>query len=695
MTAPGAIRLCSNLSPVIYFQAMAKWQMKPWGSWVMPTAIHNTPEWHASSEYFSKIHSPAFNKISGASDPQPSPCGKYFAFTGSTRRALEGKPISRVCITDGQTLIIIQNLKEESNDHSPKWSPDGKRLAFLSDRHQQGRFAVYQVAWSGIESSAENVERLVEDPQGSLHHLDWSPSGRQLLLLGIETDNASTQDSDQARDFPDKAPSWMPTVRTARWQRRFVSIYDWSSDNLRSCLSNDLTIWEAAWCGEDAIACIVSDEGTENDWYRARLSSLAVVSGYEQKLYIPSVQLGLPTCSPDGDKIAVVVALCSDRGVVAGDILIISRGSGAQQRIRPTETDVTCLKWRDNETLFFTGLNGFHISAGDVEVASAIVHNRWSSKEMCGQIYPVASPLKECGSFCLVLEGWNRYPELCVVEQDHIKPVLSFLHAGSKWQRSQLGSMEERTWKSSDNVEIHGYLYLPASGKAPYPLILSCHGGPVWCFRNRWPGNACIAFLVSQGYAVLTVNERGSSGRGQEFARLVLGDTGGQETCDFLAGVATLVEEGTADPNRLGVTGVSYGGYMAAWLIAQTDIFKASVPVAAVTDWRSYHLESNIALQPQLFMGADPYAEGGLYHQRSPTMAASRIKTPVFQVAGGQDQCVPRSQALQFHQALLEHQVPSALSIYPQEDHGIAKFPAVIDFCARTLLWFNQYLSEN
>ena len=675
---------------------MDKLPLKSWRKWLMPTAIHSTAEWQAASEYFSKIHSPAFGKISGALNPQPSPCGKYFAFTGSTRRALEEKPISRVCITsaNGQTLVVLQNPREDSNDHSPKWSPDGKMLAFLSDRHRKDKFAVYQVAWSDDESRAQNVERLVETPLGSLHQIDWSPSGRKLLLLGSEAADDQTQDCNHVGNSPSKNSPWMPTIRTACLERRFASTYELGSNHLQDCVSGDLAIWEATWCGDDAIACIVSDESTENDWYRARLSLLDIASGQEQVLHVPSAQLGLPACSPDGDKVAVVAALCSDRGAVAGDILIISRDSGTRRQVRLAETDTTYLKWRDNETLFFTGLSGLHISAGDLRVATETVRNIWSNTEMCGHIYPVASPLKNEGSFCLVRESWDRYPELCVIENDQITPVLSFEHAGSRWQRSQLGDMVERTWKSSDGMDIQGYLYLPATGKAPHPLILSCHGGPVWCFRNRWPGNTYIAFLVSQGYAVLTVNQRGSAGRGQEFAKLALGDTGGQEIHDFLTGVQALVDEGLADQNKLGVTGVSYGGYMAAWLIAQTDMFKASVPVAAVTDWRSYHLESNIALQPQLFMGANPYAEGGLYHQRSPTMVASRVKTPVFQVAGGQDQCVPKSQAQQFHQALLEHQVPSALAVYPDEGHGITKVPALIDFCARTLLWFNHYVNK-
>lgn len=665
----------------------------------MPADIDTTPEWKRSWEYFHNIHGPALNSISGASDLHVSPCGKYVAFTGSTWKGLAGGPISRVCVASitGKSLKVLPNTNADSHDKSPRWSPDGRTLAFLSDRQHKEKFATYRFRVASGVIQDETPSRLIEDVDGSVDYVEWSPSGDQLLLLSSD-DDGDNEPSHQPRETKrssDPAQSWKPTIRTAVSPRRSVSVYSVADGRLRRHVSHGLTVWEACWCGEDTLACIVSDGCTENDWYLARLSLLSLATEVEQVLHRSSVQLGVPACSPSGDRIAVVEALCSDRGAVAGNILVISRRSGIKEYVTSEDTDATHMTWRDEKTLFFIGLKGLHISAGDVNVESGIAENIWSCQESCGVVYPKAAPIEGPASFTLILENWDRYPELCMVRHGQVHRVLSFEHSGNTWQRAQLGAVIERSWKSSDGLEIQGYLYLPARGQPPYPLILSCHGGPVWAFRNRWPGNLYLAFLVSQGYAVLTVNQRGSSGRGQEFAKLALGDPGGQEIFDFLSGITALVQEGTADVDRLGVTGVSYGGYMAAWLIAQDRRFKASVPVAAVTDWRSFHLESNIALQPQLFMKADPYGKGGLYHERSPTMAADRVRTPVFQVAGGQDLCVPSSQASQLHQALLEHQIPSALAVYPEEGHGIAKFPALIDFCARTLLWFNHYLLEN
>jgi dipeptidyl aminopeptidase/acylaminoacyl peptidase len=205
-------------------------------------------------------------------------------------------------------------------------------------------------------------------------------------------------------------------------------------------------------------------------------------------------------------------------------------------------------------------------------------------------------------------------------------------------------------------------------------------------------GSHIVPLLVSRGFAVFHPNPRGSSGRGPQFARLVCGQMGGDDTQDLIAGVQELVNRGVADPERLGVFGGSYGGFMSSWLVTQTDIFAAAVPQAPVTDWYSQHLTSNIAVFDRLFLDADPYTGGGAYFERSPAFLASRVKTPVLLTAGGLDECTPPTQAIEFHRALREHGVETALAIYPQEGHGVRTFPAVIDQAARVLAWFERFM---
>jgi dipeptidyl aminopeptidase/acylaminoacyl peptidase len=167
---------------------------------------------------------------------------------------------------------------------------------------------------------------------------------------------------------------------------------------------------------------------------------------------------------------------------------------------------------------------------------------------------------------------------------------------------------------------------------------------------------------------------------------------GGADTYDYLSGLDHLVEQGIADPTRLGLTGISYGGFMTSWLVTQDSRFSAAASVAPVTNHVTEHLLSNIPHFVKMFL-SDSYTNlGGKYYQRSPIMHAQKVRTPTLNICGALDRCTPAAEAAQFHNALLENDVESALVIYPEEGHGIRKFPAVIDYAARTVAWFDKHI---
>jgi dipeptidyl aminopeptidase/acylaminoacyl peptidase len=243
-------------------------------------------------------------------------------------------------------------------------------------------------------------------------------------------------------------------------------------------------------------------------------------------------------------------------------------------------------------------------------------------------------------------------------------------------------------------LPIHGWVLRPP-GPGPHPMVTCVHGGPVLQWRPMWLARARTTpylMLIAQGCAVFFPNPRGSAGRGQSFARRVLGDLGGADTHDHLAGIDYLVDRGTADPRRLGVTGVSYGGYMTSWLITQDARFAAAVSVSPVTNCISAHLLCNIPQFRALFL-ADRYDNpGGRYFQRSPVMHAHKARTPILNICGLLDRCTPPEQAAEFHNAVCEHGVRSVLVSYPEEGHGVRRLPAAIDYAARVVSWFEQHM---
>jgi len=198
--------------------------------------------------------------------------------------------------------------------------------------------------------------------------------------------------------------------------------------------------------------------------------------------------------------------------------------------------------------------------------------------------------------------------------------------------------------------------------------------------------------LLKRGYAIFLPNPRGSTGRGQAFVQPVLGDMGGADTYDYLSGLDHLIERGVADPARLGVTGGSYGGYMTAWLITQDLRFAAAVAVSPVTNQVTEHLISNIGHFVALFLKDTYINPGGKYFERSPVMHAHKAKTPTLSTCGALDRCTPPEEAVQFHNALLENGVKSVLVTYPQEGHGVRKWPATVDYSARMVGWFEEHM---
>ncbi len=221
------------------------------------------------------------------------------------------------------------------------------------------------------------------------------------------------------------------------------------------------------------------------------------------------------------------------------------------------------------------------------------------------------------------------------------------------------------------------------------------HGGPVFAFRNAWSmGYIFTPLLVGKGYAVLHPNPRGSAGRGQPFARAVRGDMGGEDTHDILRGVEMLIEKGVTRRGRIAVMGRSYGGFMSSWLVTQTDLFSAAVPMAPTTDWLSMHFTSNIPDFDAIFLDDDLHNLAGRYYSRSPVMFAESVRTPTLNIAGGLDRCTPPTQALEFHRALVENGVASECVIYPEEGHHVLRHESQVDLCTRILAWLDRHLEK-
>ena len=644
-------------------------------------------------ERFREWYRPGQNIIADIDDAMAAPDGRLCAATGTVCDDLVGSPATRIVELDLETGAISVLTQGPNSDCAPRWSPDGKRIAFISDRERAGIFRLY------ILDRASGQEVLVAGVEGLVEYHQWSPDGRYLLagVAGLGADLPGALGGVSIMGESQGLPDWMPEIEVGSLDTawRAIWLYDLAEKTARKISPDGANVWEAVWCGPSGIAAICSDSPDEASWYEADIRWFSNDGKEARLLYKPTNQLGWISASPVGTAVAVVEAICSDRLIVAGELRIIDVGGNGVDLPNTNGADVTAVTWRGDHHLLLTALSGFDnlVLLHDRRVNSSTI--LWQGREQtpAGDRFPKVFPLGEQPTdYLFIREGWFDRPTLIAVQGGKQRDIITFGSDTVDRRIAALGSAEPMTWQARDGLDIHGWLLKPP-GDGPHPVVMNIHGGPIWMYRPHYLGRHFLPqSLLAAGYAVFEPNARGSSGRGQAFARHVLHDMGGADAQDLLTGLDHLVAKGIADPARLGVTGGSYGGFMTSWLITQDQRFAAAVPLAPVTDWVSEHLTSHIPRFCDLFLEGTLESATGQHLSRSPIRYAHKVKTPTLLICGARDKNTPPGQAIEFHHALLRNGVTAALATYPLEGHGIRQMPAIFDYLARVLGWFEHFM---
>jgi len=636
---------------------------------------------------------PGSGAISGIGDVAVSPDGRYATFSGPMLEKLEGLPTSRICLADlssgdVQVLTFGPNI-----DRAARWSPDGQQIAFLSDRAGPGNFQLYLFDLKTREALGTPAVH------GWVEYAHWSPDGSRLLLgvAGFGADVAGAQGGISTAKQTEALPPWLPEIEAGHAEHMWRSLWilDVATSKVHKVPTSGLNIWEASWCGPDSAIAVCSPSPGEEAWYTATLERINLRTGREQRLYQPKDQLSWLSASRSGRRVAVVEAVCSDRLIVAGDLWLVETSSDRKSRVTTKGVDVTYTEWQDEHSLLIAGVRGFETVIGVVNAGTRVFRELLASPDhTCGAYYPAVSGVPgKPGECVLTWEGFTDPPVLAKISRRRLRVVHSFVPDAIVNEVRTLARSRPVKWKAPDGLEIQGWVHTPR-GRGPFPLVMDVHGGPVWQWRPWYlaRGFLHVMPLLRRGYAVFHPNPRGSSGRGQDYARVVFGDMGGADTHDYLSGIDELVRLRIADPTRLGVTGGSYGGFMSSWLITQDPRFAAAAPMSPVTNWVSEHLTCHIPHFCEMFLSDKMTNAGGRYFSRSPVMFAEKCRTPTLNVCGALDHNTPPGQALEFHRAIRLAGCESVLLTYPQEGHGVRKFPALIDVTARVVDWFERHM---
>ncbi|MFN2577746.1 MAG: prolyl oligopeptidase family serine peptidase [Pyrinomonadaceae bacterium] len=619
-------------------------------------------------------------KINAVSGPRISPDGARVAYVVSQTRMekdKEWKNISQIWVVPVRGEKPRQFTRGEKSASSPEWSPDGKMLAFLSDREKDGERQVWMMMADGGEAWS------VTSHKGGVSGFHFSPDGKWLVLTAGDQPSKDEEDRKKVKD--DTLVIDHDIKMTHLW------LFDLDKKEEKRLTEGEFTVSDPQWSPDSTrITYTRRPTPKADDADLADIWTLEIASGEKKKITADGSSSQNARWSPDGKWIAYTGNPVS--GAVSIDFLYLIPATGGPARQLTTKFDLspgTPVWSRDGKAIYF-GANVFEaneVFAADVATGAV----KQVSHENAGMNI---AEISADGKIIVGILSRRRGPaEIYQSNPDFSKWALLSLQ--NRWLEDYvLADTEVVKWKSKDGMEIEGLLTKPVNyqqGKR-VPLLLNPHGGPTGASINGFNGTAQV--LAANGFAVLQPNFRGSTGRGAVFAQANKNTWGKGDYDDCMTGVDAMIANGVADPDRLGAFGWSYGGYMTFWILTQTDRFKAVSPGAGLTNIYSMYSQNDIQRYLRWFYSdKSPWDAQELYWDRSPMKYVKNVKTPTMIMHGQVDTRVPIAQAQEFYMALREMKVPVEFVVYPRENHGFTEPRHQMDRVRRYVRFFAKYLN--
>jgi dipeptidyl aminopeptidase/acylaminoacyl peptidase len=563
---------------------------------------------------------------------------------------------------------------------SVAWALDSARIAFLSDREKSGQKQLYTAAAIGGHlKKLTGVTGFVTDPR-------WSPDGTKVAILFAE--NAPGGGGPLEAE-----PAETGVIGGENFNQR-LTIVDAASGTLKQVSPADLNIYEYDWSPDGKTFAVSAAPGpADNNWWVAKLYTMAADTGKMTEIYQPQTQIAMPRWSPDGSAIGFIEGLMSDEGFTGGDVFTIPASGGKAVNKTPgRKTSVSSIQWLSPSKLLLTEFAAGPSVVGTLDFSTGQSERLWQSDENLhgGGNFGNFSASRDGKTAAAIRSDWQHPPEVWAGPTGDWKKVT----AANSALRPKWGTVKSIEWES-DGVPVQGWLLFPSDYDASkrYPMIVSIHGGPANSNYPHWPGaNFDLSVLSAFGYFVFFPNPRGSYGEGEAFTRANVKDFGYGDLKDVMAGVDAVLGQAPVDPNRLGVAGWSYGGYMTMWTVTQTNRFKAAVAGAGIANWLSYYGQNSIDQWMIPYFGASVYDDPAVYAKSSPITFIKNVKTPTLVVVGERDGECPTPQSYEFWHALKTLGVPTELVVYPGEGHMFRKVDHKRDVIERTVAWFERYL---
>ena len=573
------------------------------------------------------------------------------------------------------------------DEHGAAWSRDGTHIAFVTtDAKEQLQIATADASGGGVTT--------VTNARGPLDTPRWSPDGKRIAFL-------------YSKDAPKTPGPLNPLARDAgvlsdSFYEQRLAVVQAQGGEPTLLGPADLNVYEYDWAPDGKNFAITAAHGSGDDnWWIAELDVLDANSGAVHVLLKPQLQMASPRWSGNGSRIAYIGGLMSDETITGGDIYVIGAAGG-------TPIDVTPGLKASVHTLTWNGSNSHIIAtefaAGDevlatIDVDAKTQRETWRGPQMIWANTVMGFTPGDAG-----ISLSNNAAYSAVIRQSYTSPPEVETGPPGKWKpitrlnadvRPLTGKATNVFWKS-DDFNVQGILIAPPSiepGKR-YPLVVAVHGGPAFAHYPIFPASqdSFDAALANRGYYVFKPNPRGSYGQGAAFTQANVKDFGYGDLRDVLAGLDAVEKTAPIDPDRVGITGWSYGGYMTMWALTQTNRFKAAVAGAGLSNWQSYYGTNNIDTWMVPYFGSSVYDDPKVYERSSPMTFIKNVHTPTLIVGGDRDAEVPITQSYEYWNALRRLNVKTEFVVYPDEGHIFFKRADQADVMSRLVDWFDTYL---
>lgn len=630
--------------------------------------------------------------IRSVGDPHMSPDAQWIAYTVSTTSLQDEKTETRIWMAPAAGGDAIPMTAAGYSASRPRFSPDGKYLTFLAAKGENAKTQVWALNRAGGEA-----QPLTEIEQG-VSSYEWSPDGTRLLL--------SIRDPDEKEDSTKKSKTQKPWVidrlqfkrdgtgYLTGSQRTHLYVLDLKAKALTQITSGDYDESDAVWSPDGKLVAFTSNR-TANPDANSNTDIWVVAADNTdrgQTLRRVTTNPGSdesPTFSPDGKQLAYVTSLEPDLIWYATNHLAVAPAGGGEPRVltRALDRNVSDPRFTpDGRAIVFRLEDSAEDHLARIEVASGRL-----SRPVSGPLAVRGFAQGPAGQLAVLAARLDLPGEIFVVETGGLRQVTTVNH--DLFSRLRLADVKNVRFPSNDGTEIEGFIYLPPGYQAGlrYPTLLRIHGGPVSQFSHAF--NFEAQWFAANGYVVVTVNPRGSSGYGQEFSRAIWADWGSKDYEDVMAGVDYAIAQGYADPDRLGVGGWSYGGILTNYVLTKTDRFKGAITGASEVLYVANYGHDHYQLEWEKELGL-PWERREVWERLSPFNAVTRIVTPTLIMGGERDWNVPILNSEQLYQSLKRLGRVTQLVVYPGQSHAIRTPSYQRDRLERYLAWYDRFVKR-